>query len=96
MYYVSWNEAREFIRRLNERNDGFVYRLPTEAEWEYACRAGTTGECAGNLDLLAWYADNSGRQAHPVGTKQPNAFGLYDMHGNVRECLEQLWPEYLE
>jgi formylglycine-generating enzyme required for sulfatase activity len=82
---MSWDDAQSFINKLNEGHDGFWYRLPTEAEWEYACRAGTTGDDAGNLDDMAWYADNSGKRTHPVGQKQANAFGLYDMHGNVWE-----------
>lgn len=60
MYYVSWEEAKSFVQRLNALNDGYVYRLPTEAEWEYACRAGTTGVYAGDLDSMAWYGNNSG------------------------------------
>jgi formylglycine-generating enzyme required for sulfatase activity len=83
---VSWNDVQAFISSLNARsNDGYIYRLPTEAEWEYACRAGTTGDYAGSLYEMAWYEDNSGGKTHPVGTKQPNAWGLYDMHGNVWE-----------
>lgn len=86
---VSWDNAQEFIKRLNERDKLYVYRLPTEAEWEYACRAGTTGDYHGDLKDVAWYEDNSRGSTHLVGTQQPNAFGLYDMHGNVFEwCLD--------
>ena len=110
MENVSWHDTQKLIRKLNAKDDGFTYRLPSEAEWEYACRAGTTGDYAGDLDSMAWYVKNSGRehldlavvrrpdganfdkpladnggQTHPVGQKQPNGFGLYDMHGNVAE-----------
>lgn len=85
---VSWNDAQEFIGKLNARNVGYVYRLPSEAEWEYACRAGTSGDYAGNLDAMAWYDGNSNSTTHPVGSKQPNSFGLFDMHGNVYEWCE--------
>jgi formylglycine-generating enzyme required for sulfatase activity len=71
------------------------YRLPTEAEWEYAARAGTTGTAHGQLDSVAWYADNSGNQAHWVGQKLPNAWGLYDMLGNVWEWTGDWYDEYL-
>ncbi|MEO8435945.1 MAG: formylglycine-generating enzyme family protein [Pyrinomonadaceae bacterium] len=90
---VSWDDAQKFIQRLNQTNDGYVYRLPTEAEWEYACRAGTTGDYAGNLSEMAWYADNSGNRTNPVGQKRPNAFGLYDMHGDVWEWCEDWYHE---
>lgn len=82
---VSWYDVQSFISKLNERRDGFKYRLPTEAEWEYACRAGSRGDYAGLLDDMGWYADNSGTRTHRVGQKQANAFGLFDMHGNVSE-----------
>lgn len=120
IYYVSWDEAREFIEKLNAADDGFVYSLPTEPQWEYAARAGTTGDRYGNLDEIAWYANNSGREyidgdrlwrmdtrnfrellikngaeTHPVGTKKPNGFGLYDMLGNVWEwCEDHYYPNY--
>ena len=89
---VTWNEAMEFCRKLTARERqadrlpaGYVYSLPTEAQWEYACRAGTTGDFAGNLADMAWHEANSGNAPHPVATKQANAWGLHDMHGNVWE-----------
>ena len=91
---VSWNDAREFIGRLNGRAGGNRYRLPTEAEWEYAARAGTTGDRYGNLDAIAWYRDNSGNRTHPVGQKAPNAWGLHDMLGNVWEWVADRYGDY--
>src|SRR5262245_4067056 len=82
---VTRAEALEFANRLNMRNDGYRYRLPTEAEWEYAARAGTTGATYGPLAEIAWFGKNSNDESHPVGAKKPNAWGLYDMLGNVRE-----------
>jgi formylglycine-generating enzyme required for sulfatase activity len=89
---VSWNDAREFARRLSEKT-GKHYRLPSEAEWEYACRAGGTDRFCGGDDAgsVAWYDQNSGGKTQRVAQKRPNAFGLYDMSGNVREWTEDCW-----
>ncbi|MBD0372520.1 MAG: formylglycine-generating enzyme family protein [Pyrinomonadaceae bacterium] len=90
---VSWADAQMFIKKLNERGDPFIYRLPTEAEWEYACHAQMTGDSMGALDVLAWYFNNSANKTHPVGEKQPNAWGLYDMLGNVWEWCEDVYHD---
>ena len=85
---VSHKDAMDFIEALNLRHPlpaGWKWMLPTEAQWEYACRAGTTGEYAGDLDAMAWHGSNSGGKTHAVKTKRANAWGLYDMHGNVWE-----------
>ncbi len=97
---VSWKDAMEFCQSLTEREraagrlpEGYVYTLPTEAQWEYAARAGTTGDHAGNLEAMAWHSGNSGGSTQPVGLKEPNAWGLHDMHGNVWEhCLDRFGP----
>ena len=95
---VSWEDAQEFIRKLNGRESGrgYRYRLPTEAEWEYAARAGSTGTRYGELGEVAWYDDNSGRRTHPVGMKQANALGLHDMLGSVWEWMSDWYRSYDE
>jgi formylglycine-generating enzyme required for sulfatase activity len=95
---VSWDDAQEFIRRLNAREGHNRYRLPTEAEWECAARAGSTGaysfgDDADSFGRYEWYRDNSGGKTHPVGQKEANAWGLYDMHGNVHEWVRDWYGE---
>ena len=90
---ISWHAAMEYCRWLSKKT-GKIYRLPTEAEWEWACRAGTTtafsfGDDPAKLGEYAWFESNSDEQPHKVGKKKPNPWGLYDMHGNVAEwCLD--------
>ena len=93
---VSWDDTQEFIRGLNKGKSGrgYRYRLPTEAEWEYAARAGTTGARYGELGEIAWYGENSGDRTHPVGQKVANAWGLHDMLGNVLEWVANESYEY--
>ena len=85
---VSWEDVQEFIGRLNAAVGEERYRLPTEAEWEYAARAGTSGDRYGNLDAIAWCDGNNRSGTHPVGQKMANAWGLHDMLGNVEEWVE--------
>jgi formylglycine-generating enzyme required for sulfatase activity len=96
---VSWDDVQAFMQKLSEREGGDHYRLPTEAQWEYACRAGSStryhfGDDAAQLGNYAWYYQNSDNQTHPVGQKQPNAWGLYDMHGNVWEWVQDWYGAY--
>ncbi len=92
---VSWREAQEFCAELS-RKEGRTYRLPTEAEWEYACRAGGASPPVAGTDLaaMAWYSENSEGTTHPVGLKAPNAWGLHDMLGNVGEWTADVYAPY--
>ncbi len=93
---VSWNDVKDYIRKLNSKEGTIKYRLPTEAEWEYACRAGSETDYAnGNsLGVMGWYKDNSEKKNHSVAEKKTNAWGLYDMHGNVWEWVEDWKGSY--
>ena len=92
---VSWKEVQNFLRKLNAKSGRKRYRLPTEAEWEYAARAGTTGDYYDqNLDIIAWHGGNSEGSTHPVGRKTPNGWGLHDMLGNVWELVEDRYGDY--
>ncbi|MSO21790.1 MAG: formylglycine-generating enzyme family protein [Acidobacteria bacterium] len=107
---VSWEEVQEFLKRLNTKEPGHLYRLPTEAEWEYACRAGRKGEFLSNLNESSWWEGNSGnswknrnqpgevlegpKMPLPVGGKGANAWGLHDMQGNVWEWVQDWYGPY--
>jgi formylglycine-generating enzyme required for sulfatase activity len=103
---VSWNDVQEFITALNQKEKTDVYRLPTEAEWEYAARAGTTSAFANGgisetgcdldtkLNAMGWYCGNENSKTHAVAQKQANAWGLYDMHGNVWEWCQDWYGSY--
>jgi formylglycine-generating enzyme required for sulfatase activity len=98
---ATWDEIQSYITTLNRMNPRMHFRLPTEAEWEYACRAGTTtrfywGDDLSYTDIgdYAWYEDISGGETHDVGGKLPNAWGLYDMSGNVYEWVQDLYGDY--
>jgi formylglycine-generating enzyme required for sulfatase activity len=104
---VSWSDATDFCRKLTDKvgqasppvSPRPAFRLPTEAEWEYACRAGSTtrfcfGDSDNGLDEYAWYTANSGSKTHPVGEKKANEWGLYDMHGNVWEWCGDWYDKY--
>ena len=100
METVSWDDCQEFVRKLNAHFEIESFRLrfalPTEAQWEYACRAGTTDAYGGNgrLDDMGWYDGNHLGNTCPVGQKRANAWGLYDMHGNVWEWCQDLYGSY--
>jgi len=105
MTKVSWQECQVFIQKLNLLGEG-VYRLPTEAEWEYACRAGGAAALEDQeltaliceydpvVDAMAWYCGNADGHSHPVALKNPNAWGLYDIHGNVMEWCQDWYGDY--
>jgi formylglycine-generating enzyme required for sulfatase activity len=96
---VSWNDCQEFLKKLQGKFPGLKFSLPTESQWEYACRAGSKteygfGDDAGRLGDHAWYGANSDSTTHDVGGKEPNAWGLYDMHGNVWEWCADWYGGY--
>ena len=94
MYYVSWNDCQDFCWTLSDKI-GMKLTLPTEAQWEYACRAGCTGAYAGDLEAMGWFGeDYKTGSTHPAAQKQPNAWGLYDMHGNVWEWCQDWYGDY--
>jgi formylglycine-generating enzyme required for sulfatase activity len=96
---VSWNDVQDFIVKLNRQEGTDKYRLPTETQWEYAARAGmqtrfSSGDDDTDLSRTGWYRGNSGLKTHPVGQKIPNTWGLYDMHGNVWEWVQDWKGDY--
>jgi formylglycine-generating enzyme required for sulfatase activity len=98
VYYISYGDVQKFLSKLKQLDPSLKYRLPTEAEWEYSARAGTTtrysfGDSSKMLGDHAWFLDNSSRSSHPVGQKKPNPWGLFDMHGNVWEWISDLDAE---
>jgi formylglycine-generating enzyme required for sulfatase activity len=91
IYYVTWQEAHAFVEQMNTLKDGHTYRLPSEAEWEYVCRAGSTEDRPADVGPLAWYKNNSNNYVQFVGMRRANAFQIYDLIGNVWEWCEDVF-----